>query len=46
VEEVMQPEVLSKLYGDSVEIMKMGSKLLVSTGKDTVPPICFHGEAQ
>ncbi|SDP09935.1 zinc/manganese transport system ATP-binding protein [Paenibacillus sp. yr247] len=47
VEEVMQPEVLSKLYGNSVEIMKMGSKLLVvSTGKDTVPPICFHGEAQ
>lgn len=47
VEEVMQPEVLSKLYGNSVEIMKVGSNLLViSSGKDVVPPICFHGEAQ
>jgi zinc/manganese transport system ATP-binding protein len=47
VEEVMQPEVLSRLYGNSVEVMQMGSKLLVvSSGKDAVAPICYHGEAQ
>jgi zinc/manganese transport system ATP-binding protein len=44
VEEVMQPEVLSNLYGDSVEIMKVGSKLLVvPSGVETAAPICFHG---
>ncbi len=35
VEEVMQPDVLSALYGNTVEIMKTGSKLMViPAGKD------------
>jgi zinc/manganese transport system ATP-binding protein len=47
VEEVMQTDVLSRLYGSSVEVMKVDSKLLVvSSGKDAVAPICYHGEAQ
>ncbi|MDB5055251.1 MAG: Zinc/manganese transport system ATP-binding protein [Bacilli bacterium] len=47
VNEVMQSEVLSKLYGNTVEVMQKGSKLMViSAGEDTVSPICYHGESQ
>jgi zinc/manganese transport system ATP-binding protein len=46
VEEVMQSEVLSTLYGNSVEVMKKGSKLMiVSAGEEAVAPICYHGES-
>lgn len=47
VEEVMQPDVLSALYGNKVEITKTGSKLMViPAGKDAVSHICFHGETE
>lgn len=46
VEEVMQSDVLSNLYGNSVEVTKKGSKLvLVSEAGDAVPSICYHGES-
>ncbi|MCZ8515035.1 metal ABC transporter ATP-binding protein [Paenibacillus filicis] len=44
VNEVMRPEVLSQLYGNSVEVLHMGGKLLVvSAGNEAAAPICFHG---
>ncbi|KIL40585.1 hypothetical protein SD70_12650 [Gordoniibacillus kamchatkensis] len=47
VEEVMRTEVLSRLYGSPVEVMKVDSKLrVISTGKNAAVPICYHGEAQ
>jgi zinc/manganese transport system ATP-binding protein len=46
VEDVMQSNVLSSLYGNNVEVMKKGSKLLVvSAGEDAVSPICYHGDS-
>lgn len=47
VEEVMQSDVLSNLYGNSVEVMKKGAKLmLVSEAEDAGSSICYHGEAK
>lgn len=47
VEEVMQSDVLSNLYGNTVEVMKKGSKLmLVSDAQEAVSSICYHGETQ
>jgi zinc/manganese transport system ATP-binding protein len=47
VEEVMQTDVLSKLYGNTVEVMKKGSKLMiVSEADDAISPICYHGESK
>ncbi|QGQ96410.1 metal ABC transporter ATP-binding protein [Paenibacillus psychroresistens] len=43
VEEVMQSDVLSNLYGNTVEVMKKGTKLmLVSDADDAVSSICHH----
>jgi zinc/manganese transport system ATP-binding protein len=44
VEEVMQPDVLSRLYGVPVEVSQSGSKILVSTPNimDSVTPTCVH----
>jgi zinc/manganese transport system ATP-binding protein len=46
VEEVMQPEVLSKLYGAPVEVTKSGTKILVTSPNLIEPfnPICVHPE--
>jgi zinc/manganese transport system ATP-binding protein len=47
VEEVMSSDVLSRLYGSQVQVMKMDSKLVVvSSGQDAGAPICYHGAAQ
>ncbi|MEX2462365.1 MAG: metal ABC transporter ATP-binding protein [Paenibacillaceae bacterium] len=47
VEEVMQSNVLSNLYGNTVEVMKQGSKLMVvSKAEDAVSAICYHGQSQ
>lgn len=44
VEDVMQPEVLTKLYGVPVEVTKSGAKILVSSPNlmEPVSPICVH----
>lgn len=44
VEEVMQPEVLTKLYGVPVEVTKSGANILVSSPNlmEPVTPICVH----
>lgn len=44
VEEVMQPDVLSRLYGVPVEVSQSGAKILVSTPPimDPVTPTCVH----
>lgn len=44
VEEVMKPEVLTKLYGVPVEVTTSGSKILVSSPNlvEPVSPICLH----
>ncbi|QYR20956.1 metal ABC transporter ATP-binding protein [Paenibacillus sp. sptzw28] len=47
VEEVMKTDVLSRLYGNPVEVMKVDSRLVVlSSGKEGAAPICYHGEAE
>ncbi|WCK52777.1 ABC transporter ATP-binding protein [Aneurinibacillus sp. Ricciae_BoGa-3] len=48
VEEVMQPEVLSQLYGAPVQITKSGSKMLVTSPNLIEPatPICVHPGVQ
>jgi zinc/manganese transport system ATP-binding protein len=46
VEDVMQSDVLSNLYGNTVEVMKKGSKLMVvSSDDDVASTICYHGES-
>jgi zinc/manganese transport system ATP-binding protein len=47
IEEVMKPEVLSKLYGAPVEITKSGSNILVTSPNliEPITPICVHPEA-
>jgi zinc/manganese transport system ATP-binding protein len=46
VDEVMQSDVLSNLYGNTVEVMKKGSKLMVvSSAEDAASTICYHGES-
>jgi zinc/manganese transport system ATP-binding protein len=44
VEEVMRPDVLSKLYGVPVEVSQSGAKILVSSPNiiEPVTPICVH----
>lgn len=46
VDEIMTQEVLSKLYGSTMEVSKVGSKLLVtsSAAKESGAPICVHAE--
>lgn len=48
VEEVLQSNVLSRLYGRPVEVMRVGSKILVATSTtDAVDtPICYHDELE
>ncbi|SMQ86964.1 zinc/manganese transport system ATP-binding protein [Bacillus sp. OV166] len=44
VEDVMQPEVLTKLYGVPVEVTRPGTKFLMSSPNimEPVTPICVH----
>jgi len=45
VDEVIQSDVLSKLYGSAIEVAKKGTKLLIIFADDeVVAPICYHGE--
>ncbi|MDB5083449.1 MAG: Zinc/manganese transport system ATP-binding protein [Bacilli bacterium] len=45
VNEVMQSDVLTNLYGTAVEVTRVGSKVQVITSlKDAVTPICYHAE--
>ncbi|MCM2532593.1 metal ABC transporter ATP-binding protein [Neobacillus pocheonensis] len=48
VDEIMQSSVLSSLYGMPVEVMRVGSSLLVSfaNSKETAASICVHSMAE
>jgi zinc/manganese transport system ATP-binding protein len=47
VQQVLQADVLSQLYGAPVEVLKVGSKIIVSTSAANGPEgsICRHGES-
>ncbi|NBD24130.1 metal ABC transporter ATP-binding protein [Paenibacillus glycinis] len=42
VDEVMQTSVLQRLYGSSVDVLRVEGKLLVTISSDPVPAICRH----
>jgi zinc/manganese transport system ATP-binding protein len=43
IDEVMQTEVLQRLYGSAVEVMRMEGKLyIVTSGQTKVSTICYH----
>lgn len=45
VKQVLQSSVLSRLYGAPVEVLNVGSKIVVIASTDnTRTPICFHGD--
>lgn len=47
VEQVLQPDVLTRLYGAPVEVLHVGSKIIVSTSANSgvKTSICLHGDS-
>lgn len=43
VDEVLKSDVLTRLYGVPVEVMKLGTKIMVAVSSST--PICIHEES-